>query len=132
MLELQRDLDEAAAFVATEDEAKAKKAAQAVVASEQKLKEALADRGVRRQQLDFNRRDAAAQVRKDDLTEVAVVPKSTLSSVPNPPAELEKTPEQASEPVPLERPTLLDPRDIASEMKQRSKRRFVPLKARRR
>ena len=112
MLELQRDLDEAAAFVATEDEAKAKKAAQAVVASEQKLKEALADRGVRRQQLDFNRRDAAAQVRKDDLTEVAVVPKSTLSIVPNPPAELEKTPEQASEPVPLERPTLLDPRDI--------------------
>ena len=128
MLELQRDLDDAAAFVATEDEAKAKKAAQAVVAAEQKLKEALADKGVRRRQLDLNRRDAAATVRKDDLTEVPVVPKSTLSIVPSPRVEPEVQSEPAREPViDNNKPTLLDPRDIrlGSEAEKQATKRAV-------
>ena len=127
MLELQRDLDDAAAFVATEDEAKAKKAAQAVVAAEQKLKEALADQGVRRRQLDLNRRDAAAKVRKDDLTEVPVVPKSTLSIVPSPRVEPEVQSESAREPVIENKPTLLDPRDIrlGSEAEKQATKRAI-------
>ncbi|MGC6418284.1 MAG: hypothetical protein ACON3Z_14275 [Bradymonadia bacterium] len=127
MLELQRDLDDAAAFVATEDEAKAKKAAQAVVAAEQKLKEALADQGARRRQLDLNRRDAAAKVRKDDLTEVPVVPKSTLSIVPSPRVEPEVQSESAREPVIENKPTLLDPRDIrlGSEAEKQATKRAI-------
>ena len=66
-------------------------------------------------------------MRKDDLTEVPVVPKSTLSIVPSPRVEPEVQSESAREPVIENKPTLLDPRDIrlGSEAEKQATQRAI-------
>ncbi len=128
MLDLKRDMEETAAFVQTEEEGKARKAAQAVVASERRLKEALSQSNFGRDQDAQIRKDAATASAKRTLQseQQSVVPESTLSIVPrtNQQAEPKEATQQAdrsAEPV----SEIIDPREIRlgnEEEKERSMR----------
>ena len=129
MLELKRDLEKTAAFIQTEEEGKAREAAQAVVASEQRLKDALAESNFGRNRNDDIRKEAASISAKRALQseQQSVVPASTLSIVPRAaqqePQPTEDIPRLDGEPDPVSE--ILDPREIrlgTEEEKERSLR----------